>query len=228
MTARAGQGPATSRGPRNAAVPLPSARKGSAPRSGDDLRSALTAALERQTPPSSDFDFDDRPMPPDATLREAGVLAAFHETDGRLYLTKRAATMRHHPGQVALPGGKLDPGDADVVAAALREAQEEIGLDSAQLEILGTLPTHRTVTQFRITPVIGIVRGDFEPIAEPGEVAEVFALPFSHISDPGRYRLEGRMWRGEWRAYRVAPFGPYYLWGATARILHGLAERLRA
>lgn len=177
---------------------------------------------------TSDFDLNPEAAPAVVSLRPAGVLAAFHEDDGRLILTKRAASMRHHPGQIALPGGKVDPGDVDAIQAALREAREEIALPSGQVDILGTLPAHRTVTGFAITPVLGIIRGRFAPTAEPGEVAEVFALPFHHIADPSRYRIEGRYWRGTWRSYHAAPYGPYYLWGATARILWSLANRMTA
>ncbi|MDN5569207.1 MAG: CoA pyrophosphatase [Paracoccus sp. (in: a-proteobacteria)] len=188
----------------------------------------LSLALNAASGASSDFDLNPGVKVPEAPLRQAGVLAAFDKSEGRLILTKRASGLRHHPGQIALPGGKVDPGDANAVAAALREAHEEVGLDPAQVRVLGCLPPHRTVTGFSITPVIGIIDGPFTPVPEAGEVQEVFTLPFHHISDPANYRIERRRWRGGWRSYHAAPFGPYYLWGATARILLGLAQRMHA
>jgi len=190
------------------------------------LRDRLIGALSVPAAPSSDYDFEVVP-PAETPLRPAGVLAAF-DGQGRLILTKRASSLRHHPGQISLPGGKVEPDDADETAAALREAHEEIGLDPAQVEVLGTLPAHRTVTNFAMMPVVGLVRGNFVPRPEAGEVEEVFAVPFAHIADPANYRVERRRWLGGWRSYYVAPYGPYYIWGATARVLHSLALRLAA
>ena len=188
----------------------------------------LFRALDRASGPSSDYDLDPAGAPAaPAPLRPAGVLAGFHIDDGRVVLTKRASGLRHHPGQIALPGGKVDANDADETAAALREAHEEVGLDPAQVQVIGSLPPHRTVTGFSVTPVLGIIRGPFRPIPEPGEVDEVFTLPFAHISDPARDRVERRRWLGGWRSYYAAPCGPYYLWGATARMLLELARRLQ-
>lgn len=143
-----------------------------------------------------------------------------------MILTKRSSALKHHPGQIAFPGGKQDEGDVDVTAAALREAWEEIGLPRNLPQVIGHLPEHETVTGFQVTPVVALLDQDFQLRPEPGEVDEVFLVPLAHLLNLDNYIIESRRWRGTRRYYFTVPFGPYYIWGATARMLHGLATRM--
>lgn len=189
----------------------------------------LIDALARPARPSSDFDLNPAiALPPGRVLRPAGVLVAIwlRDAESRLILTKRSSHLKHHPGQIAFAGGKVDAGDDGPVGAALREAHEEIGLPPERVRVLGTLPPHETVTGFNVTPVLATVTGPLTFVPEAGEVDEAFTVPLSHVLDVTRYHIERRRWRGEWRRYYAVPYGPYYIWGATARILRGLADRV--
>ncbi|WP_347311755.1 CoA pyrophosphatase [Defluviimonas sp. SAOS-178_SWC] len=186
-------------------------------------------ALNRPGRDTSDYDLNPGTVLAEGrTLRPAGVLVPLMPGPRgmEVILTKRSSRLKHHPGQIAFPGGKVDEGDADPVAAALREAEEEIGLRAKTVEVLGTTGAHETVTGFLVTPVFGRVRDDFKPVPEAGEVDEVFSVPLAHVANPGNFRVEGRQWRGQVRRYYVVPYGPYYIWGATARILKALADRM--
>lgn len=183
-------------------------------------------ALSGRLAPSSDYDLNpDTILPEGRRLRPAGVLVPIEIRDGvaHIWLTKRSSALKHHPGQVAFPGGKQDDGDVDITAAALREASEEIGLPSHHVDVLGHMPSHETVTGFIVTPVVAHVTHPFRPIPEAGEVEEIFTVPLAHVMNPERFSIQARHWRGTKRRYYTVPFGPYYVWGATARILRALA-----
>lgn len=188
----------------------------------------LREALNREGPASSDFDLNPQFRPDGLKLRPAAVLIALAERPGgwQVLLTKRASTLKHHPGQIAFPGGKVDATDASPEAAALREAHEEVGLDPAQVTVLGAMPAHETVTGFRVTPFLGVITGDYAPVIEAGEVEEAFFVPLAHLLDVGAYSVQGRRWLGQRRHYYTVPWGPYYIWGATARMLRALAARM--
>ncbi len=161
-------------------------------------------------------------------MRPAAVLCPLIARPGGLHviLTRRAEGLAHHPGQVAFPGGKVDPTDAGPLAAALREAEEEIGLPPALVEVAGTLDRHQTITGYEITPFVGFVDARFTPRLDTFEVAELFEVPFDFLMDPANHRTGERDGPFGRRAFHEMPWNGYHIWGATARILRGLALRL--
>ncbi len=179
--------------------------------------------------PSSDFDLNhDYGKVSANNLTNAAVLIPIVKGPRGLEVifTKRSQKMRHHPGQISFPGGKADTSDPSTEFTALRETHEEIGLEPESIEVIGALPKHQTVTSFLVHPYIGLVPEDAMPEALTGEVAEVFSAPLDHLLNPKNYQIEGRVWQGQNRRYFSVPYGPYYIWGATARIMHALAERV--
>lgn len=193
-----------------------------------DLRGRLLKAIAADGRPSSDFDLNRDVSVPGGPLRDAAVLVpiVLERSEPQLILTKRSSALKHHPGQISFPGGKVEEIDAGVEAAALREAEEEIALHRDDVEVLGRLASHQTVTGFNVTPVVALVSGGFVARPEPGEVAEAFEVPLAHVLNPANYLVESRRWRGQRRYYFTVPWGPYYVWGATARMLRALADRM--
>jgi 8-oxo-dGTP pyrophosphatase MutT (NUDIX family) len=141
-------------------------------------------------------------------------------------LTLRPETMRKHPGQVSFPGGRIDPGDDGPVAAALREAEEEIGLPPHQVEVIGLADVYRTVTGFEVTPVVGIVPPDLPLVPHPGEVAALFEAPLHYLLDPAHQQERSAIWRGRERHYYEIDYEGRRIWGATAAMIVNLSRRL--
>jgi 8-oxo-dGTP pyrophosphatase MutT (NUDIX family) len=147
-------------------------------------------------------------------------------------LTLRTSQLSSHSGQVAFPGGKADPEDADAVGTALREAQEEVGLDPSFVEVIGTLPVYTTGSAFIVTPVVGLVKPGFTITPNPDEVADVFEVPLAYLMNPANHRHHIVEWQGEKRHWLSMPYQDghveRFIWGATAGMLRNFYRFLQA
>ena len=143
-----------------------------------------------------------------------------------MILTLRLETMRKHPGQVSFPGGRIDPGDDGPIAAALREAEEEIALPPHLVEVIGLADRYRTVTGFEVTPVLGIVPPGVTLVPHPGEVAAVFEAPLHFLLDPAHQHVRTAFWRGRERTYYEILWQDRKIWGANAAMIVNLSRRL--
>jgi 8-oxo-dGTP pyrophosphatase MutT (NUDIX family) len=178
----------------------------------------------------SDFDLNPELIPEPAAqspLRPAAVLVpVIARASLTVLLTQRTDSLPSHAGQIAFPGGKMEAQDQDPIATALREAREEIGLDSRFVDPLGYLDTYRTGTGYRIFPVVALVREGFALALDAGEVSDTFEVPLAFLMDEQNHATHTRPWGGAERRFYAMPYEQRYIWGATAGIMKNMHQRL--
>ena len=188
----------------------------------DRLRAALSAPVTGHIPIEGD-DYDRA----HGNYVDAAVLVAITDRpEPGVLLTLRQPHLKRHAGQIAFPGGRVDPEDKDVVAAALREADEEIGLDPALVEVVGTSDIYRVGTGFAVTPVIAVVPPDLPLAPHEAEVAAVFETPLAFLLAPGNHALKSTIWEGRERRFHEILWEDRRIWGATAGMIVNLAARI--
>lgn len=194
-----------------------------------EFRARAVRALH-ESPPAEPRRSDDdlnphaRVLAPGAVPKPAAVLVPLvARAEGlSMLLTQRTAHLARHGGQVAFPGGRIDAGDADPLAAALRETEEETGIARSFVEPVGFLDTYLTSTAYRVVPVVAIVRPGFTIVPHAGEVADVFEVPLAFLMDPAHHETHGRDVQGRTRYYYAMPYQGHYIWGATAGMIRNL------
>lgn len=198
-------------------------------RIGERSRRLASGLPVPQPPLGSDFSLNGV-VPVPETFRPAAVLVPLvcREPGVTVLLTQRTEDMPSHAGQIAFPGGRPQASDADAVATALRETEEEVGLARRFVEVIGAVDHYRTGTGYEITPIVGIVTPGFITRADPREVADVFEVPLEHFLDEKNHQIQSRLWQGRERRYYAMPYGERYIWGATAGMLKNLQFVLTA
>jgi 8-oxo-dGTP pyrophosphatase MutT (NUDIX family) len=190
----------------------------------------LAERLARPSPPSARGMSDGFRLPGrEGNATRAAVLVPLvnREHGLTLLLTQRSADLPDHPGQISFPGGRVEPEDASLAAAALREATEEVGLPAARVEVLGHMATYETVTGYEVTPVVGWVEPPFDLAIDAGEVADAFEVPLAFLLDPVNQQRHFRMLGEVRRDFWAIPYGERFIWGATAAMLMMLDRTLR-
>ncbi|MGN6820413.1 MAG: CoA pyrophosphatase [Sphingomonas sp.] len=189
----------------------------------DRLRAALDHVHEPELLPGDrpGMTIDDPRMP------AAVLVAVVDRPEPGLILTQRTDTLRRHAGQVAFPGGRIDPGDVDAADAALREAEEEIALPRDAVTLVGEADRYVTVTGFEVIPVVGVIPPDLDYRPNEAEVADVFEVPLAFVLDPANHIQASAEWQGRMRHYYEIRWGERRIWGATAAMLVNLSRRLR-
>ena len=192
----------------------------------------LRRRLARALPPSALYG-DDGFGPQVATAAAATAAAVLvpivaHPAELTVVLTQRTAHLKAHSGQVAFPGGRVEPGDASLEATALRESEEEIGLSRERVEVLAQLPEYFTRTGFRVTPVVGLLQPPLGLAPDPNEVEAVFEVPLAFLLDVRNHTRRTRDYQGRTVAFYEMPYGDRYIWGATAGMIINLGRALAA
>ena len=175
---------------------------------------------------SSDFEFSPSITSQKRKLTSAAVLLAiiFKKEGPEVLLTRRANTLKHHAGQIAFPGGKVEETDSSEMQTAIRESFEEVGLQRKDVRVLGMLPRHETVTGYLISPFVCLIKNSHELKPEVSEVSEIFNVPMKFLLNKDNMQVKRRKFNNIERGYYAIPYGPYYIWGATARIIKSFSD----